>query len=58
MATEPRSAESPPELDLNSSPFELQETEGLPLTREQRASLRQLIAKLDRERETAVKANA
>ena len=48
----------PAELDLNSSPFELQEIERLPLTKEQRAALRQLIAKFDREREAAAKAKA
>ena len=57
-ATDSRSEEPPAELDLNSSPFELQEIERLPLTKEQRAALRQLIAKFDREREAAAKAKA
>ena len=58
MAAESRSEEPPAELDLNSSPFELQEVEGLPLTKEQRLALRQLIAKFDRERDAATKAKA
>jgi hypothetical protein len=58
MATESRHEEPPAELDLNSSPWESQGVEGLPLTKEQRAALRQLIAKFDREREAAARAKA
>lgn len=56
MATESRNDEPPAELDLNSSPWKSQGVEGLPLTKEQRAELRQLIAKFDREHEEADKA--
>jgi hypothetical protein len=58
MGTESRSVEPPGELDLNSSPFELQEIEALPLTKEQRAALRQVIAELDRERDGAARGKA
>ena len=56
MATESRSDELPAELDLDSSPWESQGTEGLPLTKEERAALREVIAEFDREREEAAKA--
>ena len=58
MATEPRFDELPAGLDLDSSPWESQGTEGLPLTKEERTALRKLIAEFDREREEADKAKA
>jgi hypothetical protein len=56
MASESRSEELPAGFDLNSSPWKSQGVEGLPLTKEQRADLRRLIAKFDREHEEAAKA--
>ena len=40
-------------IDPNESPFELHEISGLPLTREERAELREIIEEFDRERANA-----
>jgi hypothetical protein len=42
-----------PEPDPDESPFELQPIEGLPLTEEERGTIRQIIEQFDRERAAA-----
>ncbi len=56
MATESRYDEPSAGLDLDSSPFESQGVEGLPLTKEERAIVRQVIEEYARERERAAAA--
>jgi hypothetical protein len=55
MATESRHDEPPAGLDLDSSPFESQGIEGLPLTKEQRAIVREVIEEYEQQRAAAAK---
>lgn len=50
MATEPRDNATRPAVDPSASPFALQETEALPLTKKERRALREFIEEVDRER--------
>ncbi len=50
MATEPHDTPALPAVDLTASPFVLQETEALPLTKSERRALREFIEEADRER--------
>ena len=50
MATDETRDVVPEGVDPNSSPFELQSVEGLPLTKDERAELKRILEQYDRER--------
>ena len=52
MATDPSDNAMRPTVDPSASPFALQETEALPLTKKERQALREFIEESNRERAT------